>query len=95
MAARLAEINKTRLMLLIEARDPQGRDIRLIVREAYLAGGSFESTVQYIADHYRESVTLSTLHGWFSDWGWSVRRVLDTPGLPVIKRAEDRTAVAA
>ena len=80
--SKLAPINKTHLMLLLEARDPRKRDIRLIVREAYEQGGGYEGASDFIFERYGERVTISALHDWFTAWGWNVRRVLVTPGVP-------------
>jgi hypothetical protein len=69
-------------MRLLEAKDAERRDVRLIVREAYQSGGSYEGLIEHIRVVYGETIQLGTLHNWFSDWGWSVQRVLVTPGIP-------------
>lgn len=97
MSQILPPIHKTRLMLLLEARDPQKRDVRLIVRDAYVVGGSYEGVIERIRETHGETLQVGTLHSWFSDWGWSVQRILVTPGIPesASARAERGTVATA
>lgn len=95
MESNLPTIHKTHLMLLIEARDAQKRDIREILREAYEAGGGYEGAIRQLREQYDAEVRIGTLHGWFSEWNWSIQRVLLTPGLPTGRTCEGTHELAA
>jgi molybdenum-dependent DNA-binding transcriptional regulator ModE len=57
-------MRKTTHMLLMEANDPRGRDIREIIAEAFEIGGSLEGAAKHLGLDYH---TL---------WAW-IRRRLD------------------
>jgi len=84
----LPPIEKTLLMKLIEARDPKQRDIRLIVRQAWVdADGVLERTAEIIQERCGVEISLHSVQAWTQKWGWEVRRVLHTPGIPDEEKA--------
>lgn len=75
----LPEIAKTPTQLLIEARDPEGRDVRVIVKALYDEHRRLESVADALSALSGKNVTAATVHQWAIGWGWSFDRVLIIP----------------
>jgi len=75
-------------MLLIESKDPEHRDIRLCVRDAWVdANGTLERTAELLEERYGVRLGFATVRDWIKSWDWEVRRVLHTPGIPDEEKA--------
>lgn len=77
----LPEIPKTDVQLLIEAKDPEGRDVREILKSLYDQHRRLESVAEALTAMTGRKITHSAVHEWAIGWGWSFERVLVIPDL--------------
>lgn len=63
---------KTPMMLLIEARDPEGRDIRQIMIDAYRKHGNFRAA----------AASIGITHAAFGAWVYRLNIKLDSASIP-------------
>jgi hypothetical protein len=72
-------MTKTDKMLLIEAKDPEGRDIREIIATAYNETGSVEKAAEWINEQFGVSVSWGVLHDWIQAGGGTITRTVSFP----------------
>jgi hypothetical protein len=78
----LDPIEKTPLQRKLERRDPRGRDIRLLVWDAY----NRHRDLQKVAAEFTalledpdDAVSAPAISRWIDNWGWEFSRVLVIP----------------
>lgn len=76
----LPEIDKTPTQRLIEARDPQKRDIRVIFQEAYAERRRLEDVAEEFTRLAGKTIRAGKAHEWaVKGWGWRFDRILVIP----------------
>ena len=74
-------MTKTDKMIAIEARDPEGRDIRSIIAEAYERTGTVEKAAEWITDTTGVSLSPGVFHDWIQAFQGEIKTTVVFPDL--------------